>query len=396
MNPATASEPLTTADLQSLLIDIRRHLHRHPEVGLQEHQTSAYLQHLLAEKGFTIQGPFAGTGFAVEIEGAHPGPLIGYRTELDALPAPDAKSVPYASAASGVAHLCGHDAHMAIAVGVASLLQERRDRLRGSVRIIFQPNEENIPSGAPLMVADGAIEGMREIFCLHCEPNLEVGRFGLRSAAATAAAASWMVHVFSAQAGHSARPHETIDTIWLASQILNSFYQLPGRVHDARRSAVLTACQFHAGEAMNVIPTEVRFGGTLRSIDIESLRLLSSKMNDVVEHFGAFYKAEVLYEASLGVPAVINDAMLIKSVGDTVLEIFGTEAVFRIPEPSMGGEDFAFYLEHIPGALVRLGTRGNSETGYPLHHSLFDIDERSLLLGAQLMSEVLIRRLAAA
>jgi amidohydrolase len=381
--------------LDPLLVEVRRHLHRHPEVGLEEHETSAFLRHLLAERGFVLKGPFGGTGFAIEIEGANPGPIIGYRTELDALATPDAKSVPYASAISGVAHLCGHDAHMAIAVGVALLLQQRRDEMHGTVRIIFQPNEENIPSGAPLMMSDGAIDDMKEIFCVHSDPTIDIGQFGLRSGAATAAAASWRVEVISGQAGHSARPHETIDTLWLANQILTTFYQLPGRVHDARRSAVLTACSLHGGDALNVIPSQVSIGGTLRSIDLEALRLLSSKMNDVVEHLGAFYRAEVRYEASLGVPAVINDPLLIKAVGDTILDVFGDDAIFRIPEPSMGGEDFAFYLQQIPGALVRLGTRGGPSTGYPLHHALFDIDERALVIGARLMTEVLVRRLAA-
>lgn len=372
----------------------RRHLHQYPEVGFEEYQTGRYLKSLLDEYGLRVHGPYGGTGFAVDIIGAHPGPTIGYRTELDALPAQDAKSVPYSSRHRGVAHLCGHDAHMATAFGVALLLDRNRARLHGTVRVLFQPNEEGIPTGAPKVIQDGGIDGLKEIFCIHVDPTLDVGRFGLRSGPVTAATASWMVHIFNSQSGHSARPHETIDTVWLASQILSGFYQLPGRIHDARRTAVLTATRFHAGEALNVIPDRVQFGGTLRAVDMDTMRFLSSRMREMVEHLGALHGAEVRYEVDLGLPPVINDRDLVGAINHIASELQGPEQVHWIPEPSMGGEDFAFYLQHIPGALVRVGTRGGPDSAYPLHHALFDIDERALPLAAHLMSEVLIRRLA--
>jgi amidohydrolase len=384
---------LSEEALVDLLTSVRRHLHQYPEVGFAERETTRYLQTLLADHGFEIIAPLAGTGFAIEIEGAHPGPCVGYRSELDALPTADAKNVSYASRNPGTGHLCGHDAHMAVAVGVALLLNQRREQLYGTVRVIFQPNEESIPTGAPRMIADGAIDGLREIFCIHCDPTLEVGQIGLRHGTVTAGAASWMVHVYSAEAGHSARPHQSIDTIWLANQILSTFYQLPGRVHDARRSAVITACRFHGGTSLNVIPNEVEFGGTLRSIDLEAMRLLSSKMHDAAKSVGKLYGAEVRYEADLGLPPVENDPVLVDVVQHAVEDLIGPEAIFHIPESSMGGEDFAFYVQHIPGALVRVGTRGGPETGYPLHHSCFDIDERALPLAAHVMAETLCRRL---
>lgn len=384
---------LTDEALAELLISVRRHLHQYPEIGFVERETSRYLQTLLEEHGFDIIAPLAGTGFAIEIEGAHPGPCIGYRSELDALPTPDAKKVSYASRHPDTGHLCGHDAHMAVAVGVALLLDQRREQLHGTVRVIFQPNEESIPTGAPRMIADGAIDGLREIYCIHCDPTLEVGQVGLRHGTVTAGAASWMVHVYSQEAGHSARPHQSIDTVWLANQILASFYQLPGRVHDARRSAVLTACRFHGGNSLNVIPNEVEFGGTLRSIDMEAMRLLSSRMHDAAMSIGELYGAEVRYEADLGLPPVENDPVLVDVVQQAVEDLIGPDAIFRIPESSMGGEDFAFYVQHIPGALIRVGTRGGPETGYPLHHSCFDIDERALPLAAHVMTETLSRRL---
>lgn len=388
-SPDTVSEDSLTV----LLTDLRRHLHRNPEVGFAEHETSKYLQDLLTSHGLEILGPFAGTGFAVEIRGREDGPTVGYRTELDGLLAEDEKDVEYASTREGLGHLCGHDAHMAVAVGVILKLHRMRENLKGTVRVIFQPNEENIPSGAPVMIRDGALEGMREIFCIHSDPTLPVGQYGIRPGVNTAAAASWRVHMESGETGHSARPHQSVDTIWIANQILNIYYQLAGRIQDARRSAILTACTFHGGSSLNVIPNSVSFGGSLRSIDLESLRILNERMRTIAEDICKQHGATCRYESDLSLPPVDNNPALIETVREAILHARGDEGVFDIPEPSMGGEDFAFYLRHIPGALVRVGTRGGAATAYPLHHSLFDIDERALAPTAEIMADVLIRRL---
>ena len=387
--------PLSDASLSDLMIELRRHLHMYPEVGFREHETSRYLRACLDTYGFEIHGPLAQTGFYVDIEGAHPGPTVAYRTELDALPAHDAKTCDYASTVPGAAHLCGHDAHMAVAVGVALLLQERKDELHGTARVLFQPNEESSPNGAPVMIEDGVLDGVQEIYCIHVDPSLPAGIFGLIDGPATAATAPFLVRVVSGQAGHSARPHETIDTVWIATQILNTFYQLPGRIHDARRTAVLTACRFRAGEALNVIPDEVEFGGTLRCTDIESVRLLAGRMRAVAEQTGALHGAQVTYETDLSLPPVINDKKLVGEVRETVIERFGEDAAYTIPKPSMGGEDFAFYLREVPGMLLRVGTSSGPETSYPLHHARFDVTESALPEAARLMADVVARRLSA-
>lgn len=389
-----ASAPLDTDALAALTSRIRRHLHQRPEVGFAVHGTAAFLQELLRAHGLEPGPTVAEAGFTLEIAGAHPGPTIGYRTELDALPEPDAKDVPYASRVPGAAHLCGHDAHMAVAVAVALLLYARRDRLHGTVRLLFQPNEEGLPSGAPRMIADGALDGLRELFCIHVDPSLEVGRIALRAGPVTAATAAWEVHLETGQAGHSARPHETVDTVWVATQILSAFYQLPGRVHDARRAAVLTACRIRGGEALNVIPSSLSFGGTLRCVDPDALRFLLGRMEAVTRQTAALHGTDIRFETGLGLPPVMNDPGLVEAVATTAREVLGPRAVHLLPEPSMGGEDFAFYTERIPGALVRVGTRGGPETGFPLHHARFDVDERALPLAARLMAEVLARRLA--
>jgi amidohydrolase len=251
------------------------------------------------------------------------------------------------------------------------------------------------------MIDDGVLEtrpggrdgAVREIFCIHVDPDLEVGRFGLRSGAVTAATAPWEVHITSGGSGHSARPQETVDTVWVATQILNTFYQLPGRIHDARRTAVLTACRFRAGQALNVIPAEVEFGGTLRCVDFDALHFLAKKMEAVAKEAGVLYDAKIEFAIDDNLPPVINDEVLVDFVSGLIEEEYGKEAVHTIPEPSMGGEDFAFYAQEVPGMLLRVGTRSGPETSYPLHHTLFDVTERALPQAARLMADVITRRL---
>ena len=382
---------LTDAALRSQLIPLRRHLHQHPEVGFQEHDTARHVRHWLQQRGFDAVGPFAGTGFYVEITGERPGPTIGYRTELDALPMDDQKSVPYASKRPGAAHLCGHDAHMAVACGVALLLKARTAELQGSVRVFFQPNEESSPSGAAAMIEAGILHDLSAAYCIHVDPSLATGRYGLKRGAITAAATPFVVRIQSGQAGHSARPHETVDTVWLAVQILQQFYQLAGRIHDARQTAVITACTFKAGEAMNVVPESVEFGGTLRCASREGFKQLRRMMRKAAGALGAVYEADVEVEfVGPALPPVVNDDACVDRLRRAVEARFGSDAVRELAEPSMGGEDFAFYTEHIPAALLRVGTACSPDTRFPLHHTRFDVDESALPMAARLMADALV------
>jgi amidohydrolase len=386
---------LTDAALRSQIVPLRRHLHQHPEIGFQEHDTSRHVRHWLQQRGFDVVGPFAGTGFYVEVTGAQPGPTIGYRTELDGLPMEDQKSVSYRSKRPGAAHLCGHDAHMAVACGVALLLKERADEIQGAVRVFFQPNEESSPSGAAAMIEAGILNDLSAAYCIHVDPSLSTGRYGLKRGALTAAATPFVVRIQSGQAGHSARPHETVDTVWLAVQILQQFYQLAGRIHDARQTAVLTACTFKAGEAMNVIPDAVEFGGTLRCASREGFRQLRKKMRKAAGALGAVYGADVEVEfVGPALPPVVNDDTCIDRLRRAIESRFGREAVRELAQPSMGGEDFAFYSEHVPSALLRVGTACSPDTRFPLHHTRFDVDESALPMAAHLMSDVLVIDLA--
>ena len=348
----------------------------------------------LAERGFTPSAPLAGTGFYVDVAGARPGPTVAYRADMDALPILDAKEVDYASLNDGVTHACGHDAHMAIACGVALQARRRADDFAGTVRVFFQPCEESVPSGAPAMMADGVLDGVEAVFAVHVDPTLPVGRVGVRAGSLTAACSPFVVRVASGQSGHSARPHEAIDTVWVATQIASDLYQLAGRITDARKAAVLTICRFAGGDALNVIPSEVEFGGTLRCVDRETMQMLREKMRRVAGALGAVYKADVDVEFAHLLPPVVNTAAEVQTARASITDVLGPDAVVDLPMPSMGGEDFAYYLEERPGAMVRIGSASGPDTRYPLHHARFDLDEGALPLAARLMADVCIRDLA--
>ncbi|MDA1028803.1 MAG: amidohydrolase [Bacteroidetes bacterium] len=381
---------LDDQEFSDRLIAIRRHLHAHPEIGLQEFKTSAFIRELLSANGLSVSAPLARTGLFVDIEGAFPGPKLAYRSDIDALPITDTKTVSYRSQNEGVAHLCGHDAHTTIGIAIASLLHARRHQMHGSVRVFFQPNEEGIPSGAPLMIGDGVLEGVEAVYASHVDPTLPSGVYGLKTGACTASADRFRIRVLAGSTGHSARPHQATDTIWISTQIMSALYQLVGRVSDARSPAVISICRLKAGEAYNVLPAEAEFGGTFRCTEGSVRASLKAQMEQTACGIGQTFGAEVLVDFDHGAPPVINDADLISTVRESILNTVGKKAIFDIPVPSMGGEDFAHYLDRVPGALVRVGTCNGPDTAFVLHDSNFDIDESVLAKTAQMWADTLI------
>ncbi len=391
--PSSLIDDILTLPFEEQLSAIRRHLHRHPELGFREFETAEFLRQILKRLGLNVHGPIARTGLYVEIEGHEPGPAIGYRADIDALPIQDEKITSYASCVPGMGHLCGHDAHMTIALGVIRLVLEQKECFPGKIRFFFQPNEEGAPSGAEVMLREGIIDELEAVYAVHVDPTLPVGTFGLAAGPITAASDGFRIHVFGKGTGHGARPHQTVDTVWVTHQIITQLYQVIGRLTDARNPAVLTLCLLRGGTALNVIPAEVEIGGTLRTIDPDDRTFLKRKIVAIAEEIADLYGAHVRVEYEQGSPAVRNDPTIIKHVEEVITSIYGCGAIFQIPQPSMGSEDFAYYLEKIPGALIRVGTAGDEKTSYPLHHTHFDIDERALPLAARVMSEVLIQHL---
>jgi len=392
--PSDLSSGSTT--LQELLATIRRHLHRHPEIGLHEFETSRFIREVLEMHGLLVHGPLAGTGLYTDIVGRHPGPVVAYRADIDALPVQDQKDVAYASTNQGFAHLCGHDAHTTIAIGAALILDGRREEIHGTVRVFFQPNEEGVPSGSPLMIQDGVLNEVEAVFASHVDPTVDIGRFGLITGAATASADRFKIVVSGPSTGHSARPHQGVDTVWVATQIMTAIYQMVGRRTDARRTAVIAICRFRAGDAYNVIPQSVEFGGTFRCTAHDDRTEIKNLISEAASGIAAMHGAKAQVDFDVGCPPVMNDADLIRLTRDAIVNLFGQDAIYDIPVPSMGAEDFAHYLEKIPGVLLRIGTSSGPDTSYVLHNSRFDIDEASLEPASRLVSRVLLNYLQAA
>ena len=389
---AAAIELPTTLDLDlsTVLTTIRRHLHSNPEIGLREFETSNFIRTTLTEYGLTVSKPLAKTGLFVDIVGEHRGPIVAYRCDIDALPIEDTKTVPYRSTKHGLAHLCGHDAHTTIGIGIAILLHANRDEIHGTVRVFFQPNEEGIPSGAPLMIRDRILDGVEAVYASHVDPTLSSGMYGLRVGAATASADRFRIRVLAGSTGHSARPHQATDTIWISTQIMSAMYQLVGRVTDARKTAVIAICRLKAGKAYNVLPAEAEFGGTFRCTENEEREKLKAKIEQTAIGIGRTFGAEVDVDFDIGAPSVLNDGSLISVLRENILESLGPDAIYNIPEPSMGAEDFAHYLDHVPGALLRVGTCNSPKTAFVLHDSNFDIDESVLATTANMWTKTLI------
>lgn len=385
-------QALTDSVLHDDLVAIRRHLHRNPELGFEEFETAAFIRKTLADQGFTPIS-VAETGTYVDIKGNRPGPLVGYRADIDALPIQDQKHTPYASQTPGIAHLCGHDAHTAVGLGVARLLDARRNEIEGTIRVFFQPNEEGTPSGAPRMIAEGVLDDMVAVFGIHVDPATELGRYGLITGPATASTDRFDLTVRSESTGHSARPHEVTDTIFVAATLLSQIYALAGRRTDARRAAVFTACRISSSStAYNVIPREATIGGTLRCVDMEMRETMRTLIERTASHLANLHDCEINVDFLDGSPPVLNNAGLMTLVEQTILDTLDEKAVKRFDLPSMGAEDFASYTQMTAGAFIRVGTCSSPETAHPVHDAEFDLDERFLAPTAKLMSEILIRR----
>ena len=374
------------------LVALRRTLHQHPETGWSEYQTSKTIRSHLSGNGLPTPASMAGTGFFVDISGDENGPVIAYRADMDALPIQDRKEVPYASKRSGFGHLCGHDVHSTIAAGVATLLHRHRSRLQGTVRVFWQPAEEVTPSGAPQILKEGVLDDIEAIYGIHCDPGLPAGCFSARPGAETGSFDTFEVTVDTPSTSHSARPYEGKDTIWIAHQIAQHLYQMIGRVTDVRKPAVISICSFHAGEALNVIPHHVTFGGTLRTMDEQLRQKLREYMKDITFNIGKLNGVSTKVQFGGGSPSVINNQQLYLYMRKLISSQLGDDQ-FLDREQSIGAEDFAYYTERFPGFFLRVGTAHSPDTSFPLHHSRFDVDERVIAPTAAMLSYALIRHL---
>ncbi|MEX0929707.1 MAG: amidohydrolase [Balneolales bacterium] len=374
------------------LINFRRRLHHNPETGWKEYETSRAIRNLLQADGITVHTFSDHAGLYTDISGPEKEPVVAYRADMDALPIHDDKQVTYSSRVSGFGHMCGHDVHTTIAAGIARLLHARADRLKGTVRIFWQPAEELSPGGALQMIKDCVLDRVEGIYALHCDPTLESGKFKLKSGAETASFDMFKITVNAPETTHSARPHTGKDTVWIANQIAQNLYQLPGRYSDSRDPAVLAICTFHGGEAFNVIPKKVVFGGTVRTSWEEDRDLFREQIQKIGRHAQYLYDTEINVEINRGAPAVINNGNFYKFADAAIAGQIGRQNTKKSRQ-SMGAEDFAYFSQKVPALYVRMGTSCSPETSHPLHSSLFDVDESVIAPTTAMMSFLLIQHL---
>ena len=371
------------------LIAVRRHLHAHPETGFEEHETTSYLEKRLRDVGLDPQRLPTGTGLVVEVGSEDP--VVVLRADIDALPLPDLKDVPYASTCLGVCHACGHDVHMTVLLGVALALADAGD-LPGTVRCVFQPAEEKTPGGGLEVVKAGVLDGATRAFALHCDPSVPVGQIGLRTGAITAAADHVEV-TLTGPGGHTARPQLTVDLVDALGRLITEVPGLLSRQVDPRAGMSLVWGAVEAGVAANAIPQRGVLRGTLRVLDRSAWEGAETLVRTLVERIAATTGAAVGVDYVRGVPPVVNDAATVAFLRSAALSVVGAADVVLSPQ-SMGGEDFGWFADRLPIALARLGTHGGGEP-LDLHRGTFDVDERAIGVGVRLMTRTALLALDA-
>ena len=367
-------------NLAPRLIEIRRHIHAHPELSGQEYQTAAYVAGVLSSCGLQVEEAIGKTGVVGQLLGQgidHR--VLAIRADMDALPIQEQTPIEFASRKPGIMHACGHDVHTTIGLGAAMVLAQLEERLPGDLRFIFQPAEE-IAQGASWMVQDGAMRDVNAIFGLHVFPSIPSRSVGIRYGALTAAADDLEIFI-GGESGHGARPHEAVDAIWIAAQVVTALQQAISRTQNPLRPLVLTIGQINGGRAPNVIADGVRMAGTVRSLHPETHAHLPQWIENIVASVCNSYGASYEINYRRGVPSVQNDLTLTQILEEASREAWGDQYVEIIPEPSLGAEDFALYLEHAPGSMFRLGVGFSDQPNHPLHHPEFEVDETAIVTG---------------
>jgi amidohydrolase len=372
------------------VLALRRHLHRFPELSGEEHGTSETVQRKLEEHDIPFTAGYAGTGVLGVVEGGRQGRTVALRADMDALPIPEENDHDFVSEVEGVMHACGHDAHTAMLVGAGWLLRDVRDELPGRVLLVFQPAEEASPTGgAQRMMREGVFGEHRPdvIFAQHVSPELPVGRVGVRGGAITGASDRFKVTI-EGEGGHASKPHQTIDAIVVANQVINSLQTVVSRDVDPLRSAVLTVGKIRGGTRYNAIAQRATLEGTIRTFSPETKERVKERFHTIVRGVAESMEASVRIRYLDGYPATMNTPEWAERVRKTAQELLGEGATPEI-EPSLGGEDFGRFLLEYPGAYFRLGTASpHTRDRKRLHDSRFDIDEAALGPGTELLAQL--------
>ncbi len=378
-------------ELAGELIQHRRWLHRYPELSFHEERTAAYIRQVLRHLGIPYR--VAATTGTVGILGAGE-PCVALRADIDALPMSEQTGLPFASEHAGIMHACGHDMHTAMLLGAAMLLKEREAELPGTVFLVFQPGEEQLPGGASLLLAEGALDqpAPAAVFGQHVYPELEVGKVALAAGTIFAATDELSWHL-RASGGHAAQPHRTGDPIVAAAELILHLQTLISRRRDPVRPAVLSVTAIHGGTATNVIPPEVQLRGTLRSFDPTWRQQALEHLQQATVSIAALHGVEAVLEVVPGYPPLVNDEHATEIVRTVAAELVGRDNVVPF-QPVLWAEDFAYYSQRFPAAFWLLGVRPRNQAAMPgLHHPSFAPSEEALPIGAALLAAVAWRAL---
>ena len=365
------------AELRSWLVDIRRHIHSNPELSFQEYETAAFIQQKLNEIGVASDGSVATTGVIASLPGVSSGKGVALRADMDALPITEETELAFRSKNIGVMHACGHDGHVAMLLGAAALLKAKE--LPGMVKLVFQPAEE-YGNGALHMVEAGVLDDVQAIFAGHIDTHLPIGTMTVDEGIVCAWADPFQIHL-RGRSGHAARPHEAVDTVVAAANLILAAQTLVSRGVDPNRSAVISIGTVHAGTAQNIIAQDALLKGTVRSTHYQTRKTTLEGLKRIVESISLMHGVEATLDFHNCIPAVENDKDMAENARESAHLVKTVTSVISQGASSLGAEDFAFYLEKVPGCMVRFGASLGARAGVS-HSGTFDFDEDVLAIGA--------------
>ena len=375
------------------MVQVRRHLHKNPEVSFKEFETTEYIRHELKKIGIETEQPLD-TGCIGIIEGGKPGPVIALRADIDALGMDEEgeAKADFASERPGAAHCCGHDAHTANLLGTANILKDLESEMPGKVVLIFQPAEEKLPGGARLIRDSGVLQkhGVEEIYGLHMNPNYAPGEVAFKPGSFMSCTVEFEIEVIG-KGGHAATPHLAVDPIVMSAQIINQFQTVVSRSLDPTEPAVITVGKIRAGSVHNVIPAKAEMIGTVRAFSMETARFIKKRMEEILKGVTESAGGSYTFQFTEGYPAVVNEAKCTEKLAESARKVLGNEKVIELQRPMMAGEDFAFYQEEFPGSFFFLGSGSDeADSKWSWHHPRYNIDEKAMITGSSLMAGLIL------
>jgi amidohydrolase len=374
------------------MVKLRRQFHQYPELGYQEFKTAERVAKELRRLGIRVKTGVAKTGVVGVLTARKKGKTVALRADMDALPITEQTNFPCKSKNKGIMHACGHDAHMACVIGAATILSELKDELNGNVKFIFQPSEESPPGGAKPMIGAGALKNpdVSGIFALHCDSAIPVGEIGVKEGPFMAQADSFNITI-KGVSGHGARPHDGIDAILVTAQAVQALQTIASRKIDPVQPVVISVGKIQGGTKRNIICDRVELEGTSRSLNKEVARRIPHLLKEIVSGITKSAGASFELKYTPGYPVLINHPQATDLARGTIARMFGKKAIYEIKKPLMGAEDFAFYLQNVPGSFLRLGIRNpKRDAVYPWHHPRFTVDEDAIRIGAALLAGVAV------